>query len=297
MRWGAVALLVFSYYPAAAWSQPVEPTYLGAPRPATVPKRVVSLAPNLTEILFALGVGDRVVGVTRYDDYPPEVKKLPRVGGFIDPSVEAILALKPDLVVCVPNMGGKNRLETLSKIGVPVLVLPAYAMEDIFKAFRVLGRVFEKTSESETLMKDMRSRIRRIEKLLKDRPRPRVLLIYGHRPIMAAGKGSFGDTLIHIAGGQNVLADSKLRYPTVPMEVVIRLKPEVIIDASASGTGAEMTPKEVQRVWNRWKILPAVRSHRVFRFDSALWFRLGPRIVDGLDKLVGLLHPEIGRSR
>ena len=109
-----LAFVIAFFACSAAWAQPKGPEYLGGKRPEGVPGRVVSLAPNLTEILFAIGAGERVVGVTTYDDYPEEVKKLPRVGGFIDPSVEAILALKPDLVICVPNPGGRNRMDALA---------------------------------------------------------------------------------------------------------------------------------------------------------------------------------------
>jgi iron complex transport system substrate-binding protein len=290
MKWLAFSLAFFVSTPA--WAQPRGPEYLGEKRPSGVPGRVVSLAPNLTEILFAIGAGGRVVGVTTYDDYPEEVRKLPRVGGFVDPSVEAILGLEPDLVVCVPNPGGRNRMDALSRMGVPVLVLPSYRMEDIFTVTRTLGDLFGRKEAAGELIAGMKSRIERVSKLVEGARRPKVLLVYGHRPVMAAGKGSFGDTLLGLAGGQNVLKDSKIRYPTVPMEEVIRLMPEVIIDASSSGTGAEMTREEVEKVWARWKVLPAIKNHRVHVFDSALWFRPGPRVVDGLEKLFSILHPD-----
>ncbi|MFC1654677.1 ABC transporter substrate-binding protein, partial [Myxococcota bacterium] len=286
-----LAFVIALFACSAAWAQPKGPEYLGGKRPKGVPGRVVSLAPNLTEILFAIGAGERVVGVTTYDDYPEEVKKLPRVGGFIDPSVEAILALKPDLVICVPNPGGRNRMDALSRMGVPILVLPSYRMKDIFTVIRTLGNLFDRKEAAKKLIADMQARIDRIAKLVEDVRRPKVLLVYGHRPIMAAGKGSFGDTMLKLAGGENVIKDSGVRYPNVPMEEVIRLMPEVIIDASSSGTGAEMTRVEVEKVWGRWKVLPAVKNRRVYIFNSALWFRPGPRVAQGLEKLFLILHP------
>ena len=294
MRWLAFALAFFVLTPA--WAQPRGPEYLGEKRPAGVPKRVVSLAPNLTEILFAIGAGERVVGVTTYDDYPEEVKKLTRVGGFIDPSVEAVLGLKPDLVVCVPNPGGRNRMDALSRIGIPILVLPSYRLGDIFTVITTLGELFGKKETAGKLVTGMKSRIERVSKLVEGARRPKVLLVYGHRPIMAAGKGSFGDTMLKLAGGENLLKDSKVRYPNVPMEEIIRLMPEVIIDASSSGTGAEMTRAEVEKVWSRWKILPAVKNRRIHIFDSALWFRPGPRVADGLERLFSILHPDRGEE-
>ncbi len=294
MRW--LAAIIAFFVLTAAWAQPRGPEYLGKKRPPGVPKRVVSLAPNLTEILFAIGAGERVVGVTTYDDYPEEVKKLTRVGGFIDPSVEAILGLKPDLVVCVPNPGGRNRMDVLSRTGVPILVLPSYRLGDIFTVITTLGELFGKKETAGKLVTGMKSKIERVSKLVEGARRPKVLLVYGHRPIMAAGKGSFGDTMLKLAGGENLLKDSKVRYPNVPMEEIIRLMPEVIIDASSSGTGAEMTRAEVEKVWGRWKILPAVKNRRIHIFDSALWFRPGPRVADGLLELFSILHPDRGEE-
>jgi iron complex transport system substrate-binding protein len=286
-------LIVFLICPLV-WAQPKGPEFLHGKKPKGVPKRVVSLAPNLTEIMFAIGAGERVVGVTTYDDYPEEVKQLPRVGGFIDPSVEAILALEPDLVICTPNPGGRNRMDALSRMGVPILVLPSYGMKDIFTVIEDLGDLFEKEESARVLVASMKKRIVRVAELVQNVRRPRVLLVYGHRPIMAAGPGSFGDGMLKLAGGENVLKDSKMRYPNVPMEEIIRLMPEVIIDASSSGTGAEMTREEVEKVWGRWKVLPAVKNRRIHIFDSALWFRPGPRVALGLEKLFSILHPDRG---
>ena len=289
-----LALFIALFACSAAWAQPKGPEYLEGKKPQGIPKRVVSLAPNLTEIMFAIGAGGRVVGVTSYDDYPEEVKKLPKVGGFIDPSLEAILALKPDLVVCTPNPGGRNRMDALSRMGVPVLVLPSYGMKDIFTVIKTLGVLFKKNEPARKLIEDMQGRIARVAEKVKKVRRPKVLLVYGHRPIMAAGPGSFGDTMLKLAGGENVLKESKMRYPNVPMEEIIRLMPEVIVDASSSGTGAEMTKEEVEKVWGRWKVLPAVKNRRVHIFNSALWFRPGPRVAQGLEELFSILHPDRG---
>jgi iron complex transport system substrate-binding protein len=167
-------------------------------------------------------------------------------------------------------------------------------MEDIFSVIKTLGELFEKPESAKKLIDGMQARIAGVAEKVKKVRRPKVLLVYGHRPIMAAGKDSFGDTMLKLAGGDNVLKDSKMRYPNVPMEEVIRLMPEVIIDASSSGTGAEMTREEVEKVWGRWKVLPAVKNRRVHIFNSALWFRPGPRVAQGLEELFSILHPDRG---
>ncbi len=252
---------------------------------------MVSLAPNITEILFALNVGDRVVGVTRFDDFPPAVKELPIVGGYIDPSVEAIAALAPNLVICVPNPGGRDRMEVLTRLGIPVLVLPEQHLQDIFVNIKFLGNLFERTPAAATLINAIKKRLQRVEAAVKGLEVPRTLLVYGHKPLIAAGPGSFGDEMLRLAGGMNVVGDAVVHYPNLPMEEVIRLSPEVVIDASISGSGAEVTAPEATEFWNTWQVLPAVKNHRVYIFDSALWFRPGPRIAEGIERLAGLLHP------
>ncbi len=291
---GVCWALVAMAGPASA--QPTGPQYLGSARPKGVPQRVVSLAPSLTEILFALDVGSRVIGVTHFDDYPPPVRKLTRVGGFVNPSLEKILSLRPDLVVCVPGPGGKTKLVALSRMGIPVLVLPSYGLEDIFLSVKKLGTVMAKDDAAAGLCQSMRARIKRVAARVKGLARPRVLLVYGHRPMVAAGKGSFAHAMLQLAGGENVLAESSIRYPIVPIEAVIRFRPQIIIDASSSGTGAAMSRSEIEAVWARWQVVPAVRTGAIHIFDSALWFRPGPRVVDGLESLAEILHPS-GRSQ
>lgn len=289
-------LLLSGYAPNTHAAETTGPYWLQGRRAAREIRRVVSLAPNLTEMMFALGAGSLVVGVTRYDDYPPSVKRLPRVGGFIDPSVEGILALHPDLVICTPNPGGRQRLELLVRMRVPVLVLPCYNLADIMTALRWLGRVVKRRAQAERLQAAMSAGIEKIAKRVQGRARPRVLLLYGHRPLVAAGPGSFAHEMIEAAGGRNVLDDFPARYPVLPLEQVIRLAPDVIIDAAMSGAAAS-GPGTTAAFWKDFAVIPAVRRGRVYRFDSALWFRPGPRIVEGMERLARLLHPETAQSQ
>ncbi|MBW2703974.1 MAG: cobalamin-binding protein [Deltaproteobacteria bacterium] len=266
--------------------------WLGTARLAGEPERIVSLAPNLTEMVFALGQGKRVVGVSRFDDFPPEVKTLPKVGGFVDPSLEGILALKPDLVLCVPSAGNESTMRILAeRLGVPVFIMPAYSFNDVFRSLRKLGSLLGAKVQARALEASMRQRIKQVKARVKGQARPRVLVVYGHQPLVVAGPGTFADTMLRMAGGQNALTKSALRYPSLPMETVIRLAPEVIVDASMAGDGADTRKDRASAFWARWQVLPAVREGRVHLFNSALWFRPGPRVVDGLETLEGLLHP------
>jgi iron complex transport system substrate-binding protein len=284
--------IVSLFLAATASAQPAEPAFLGKPRLHGSPERVVSLAPNLTEIVFAIGAGERLVGVTRFDDYPEHVKKLPKVGGFVDPSVEGIMALDPQLIICVPNPGGRDKLDVITRLGVPVLVLPSYTLDNIYKAIVRLGVVFNREKSAGILVADMKARIAAIRARVAGRPRPKVILIYGHRPLVAAGHGSFADTLLTIAGGDNLLGNSRVRYPSIPIEALIKMAPDVIIDASSGGKDAETTETEVREEWRRWKVVPAVKNGRVHALNSSLFFRPGPRIVEGLSSLAKILHPE-----
>jgi len=288
----SLLLLVVLTGLAAGARAATAPYWLLGRRPVHAVRRVVSLAPNLTEMMFALGAGSLVVGVTRYDDYPPAVKKLPRVGGFIDPSVEGILALQPDLVICTPNPGGRQRLEVLVRMRVAVLVLPCYDLAGILAALERLGQVVGRRGRAARLRATMKARITEIGTSLAGRARPRVLLLYGHRPLVAAGPGSFAHEMVELAGGRNVLEDSPTRYPVLPLEQVIRLAPDIIIDAAMAG-GGEAGRREETSFWKRFSVIPAVRRGRVYRFDSALWFRPGPRVVEGIERLARLLHPEV----
>lgn len=281
--------------PAA--SAPPGPEYVGDARPPGEVRRIVSLAPNLTEMIFSLGAGGRVVGVTRFDDFPPEVAKLPKVGGFIDPSLEAILALRPELVVCVPNPMGRDRMEALTRMGVAVLVLPDYRLDDIFVNVSFLGKLLNAGEQAEAIAACLRGRLDGLKRRTTALSRPKVLWVYGKKPLVVAGSETFADELLRVAGGENVVGQSAVRYPTLPMEEVIRLAPQVIIDASMNGTAGETSPEEATTFWARWAILPAVKTGRVHGFDSALWFRPGPRIGEGLERLFDVLHPEVSLPR
>lgn len=290
---GVILVGLLGGTPSARSEPPPKPSYLGAARPTGQIRRLISLAPNLTEIVFALGAGDRVVGVTRYDDYPNQVLSLPKVGGFLDPSLEVIVALKPDLVVCVPNSGNRKRMETLTRLKVPVLVLPAHRLSDVYAAIETLGAVLGEAERAAALTAGLRARVAAVVARAKGLDKPRVLMVYGHNPLVVAGPGSFADELLGLAGAENVLSGDGVRYPSLPLEMVIELAPEVIIDASSSATGASVGLAEVDRFWSRLKVVPAVKAGRVHLFDSALWFRPGPRLIQGLEKLQVLLHPSL----
>jgi len=254
-----------------------------------VPGRIISLTPTITETLFALGAGERVVGVTRFCNYPPEARKRTKVGGLIDTDVEAILALHPDLVIAESQQAVVKRLRGL---GLDVLTVKFESMADLLVAFDEVGRGVGREAEAGALVAGIRRRTAEVTKALKDAPRPRVLVVVGRRPLVAVGRGTFLDELITLAGGANIVGDSERPYPIVSMERVLLGDPEIIVECSGSMAGKDLT-QEARQSWSRWSSLSAVSSGRVYVSRSDALLRPGPRICQALDELVGFFHPEV----
>jgi len=276
---------------AGAWLDQGEsraPYFVG-PAPTSPPRRMVSLAPSVTEILFALGAGDRLVGVTRFCDYPPQAKTKTKIGGFLDPSLEAIAALKPDLIVAVPN--GQNRpvIERLVEMGYPALIVFAYELKDVDAALAATARVLGLEPAARALSSQLTADIAAVRTAVRDRPRPRVLFLYGHRPLVAAGAHSYADALLEIAGGVNVAASGITRYPTLSVETVIGYAPDVILDAYSAGMGGSAQPS----VLERFDTIPAVKEGRVHRLADNAALRPGPRAGQDARLIARLLHPDI----
>ncbi len=256
----------------------------GASPPKTVPKRVVTVAPSVTEFVFALGAGPTVVGVTRYDDFPEAVRSLPKVGGFLDPNPEAILALRPDLVVAVPNSGNRPLLARVARLGVPVLVVPGNTLSDVFHGLRSIAEALAKKKEGVRLERSIKSGLRAIQKRVTLAARPSVAFVYGWNPLILAGPKSFAGTLLDVVRARNIVQEGP-PYPHYSVEGLIAQAPEVILDAS----DMETVDTPVSRPG--WKHVPAVRNRRVhpIRFSGLL--RPGPRIARGAKALARLLHP------
>ena len=254
------------------------PSYLGPKREGRA-RRVVTLAPSLTEMVRAVEAGSTLVGVSRFDD-DPSVAKLPRVGGFVDPSVEAVVALKPDLVLVQPGPGNKRPVEKMAELGVPVLLLPLHTVTDTLAALREVGRALGRDKEAEALVSRIeatRSRIREKAKTLKA---PRVLFVYGFEPLVVAGPGSFADELLRDAGAVNVASDGGSAYPVYSVERAVRAKPDIIVDAADVDVGKE-----------KIHALPYLSSARWVEVPSLALLQPGPSLGRGLEELFGLLHP------
>ena len=256
------------------------------------PQRVVSLAPSITEIVFALGESERLKGVTQHCDFPPEARSLPGVGSYVHLDLERIVALKPDLCIAVRDGNPKDVVMALESFGIPVYAVDPRSLETAVDTVLEVGQLLNATSKAEQLANQMRARIERIKERVADSNlRPRVFFQIGSAPIVSAGTNTVINELILAAGGQN-LAEGPATYPLFSREQVLALKPDVIIITSMT---KESDLGEVKAEWKKYEGLPAVRDSRIFVVDADLFDRVTPRIVDGLEKLAGIIHPELFR--
>jgi iron complex transport system substrate-binding protein len=255
--------------------------------PAASPQRIVSLAPGVTETLFALGEGDQVVGVSQYCDYPPAATRLPKVGTFLTPNVEAIAALRPDLIVGPGLSSSRREVRALEAMGYPALTVDDQSLGGIEQSIALIGARTGKEAAARRLLGSIQAHIEGVRaRVAGIRPRSVVMLV-GHQPMVAVGRGTFLDDLLHLAGGDNIAGLSEQDWPRLSLEYIIAMRPEVILDG-AMGSDAN-TPAGF---WARYPTIPAVREHRVFGYPQDPVLHPGPRVWQSLEILARRIHPE-----
>ncbi|MEW5855714.1 MAG: helical backbone metal receptor [Myxococcota bacterium] len=259
--------------------------------PRRAPARIVSLAPSVTEMVFALGAGSRLVGVTRFCDVPVEATRLPKVGGFADASLEAILGLKPDLVIAVRAEGNRKVADRLVDLGVPVLVVPGTTLADVFTALRMIGDALNVGDAAGKLRASIQAELDEVRRRVSGLPPTRVLLLYDHRPLIVAGPGSFGHELLTLAGGDNACVQGAVPYPTMNVEAVIACAPRMILDASMGGRDDDKGA-QARALFSRYASIPAVRENKVLAIPGGALMRPGPRVGQDVRTLAMLMHPE-----
>jgi iron complex transport system substrate-binding protein len=253
------------------------------------PKRIVSLAPNITEILFSLGLDEEIVGVSIHCDFPDKAKTRVRVGSYISLDFERILSLHPDLIIATGAGNTREMVDRLEKFGFSVYVIFPRNFDDILSSIIHIGQVVGREGEAEEIILGMKRRKERVTTLTRDLPRPRIFLQIGDVPIITVGSGGFADHLISLAGGENIAKGEKGMYPRWGMEEIIKRSPEVILISTHNPHGDY---RKVLEEWARWKILPAVKEGRIHLINSDLIDRPSPRIVEGLEEMAKALHPE-----
>jgi len=258
-----------------------------------VPQRIVSLAPSNTEILFALGLGDKVVGVTEYCNYPEAAKTKPKVGGFSTVDIEKVVSLRPDLVLAT-QIHSKTIIPALEKLGLTVVALTPSSLTGVLDSITLVGKITGQSKEASELVKDLSTRIKSIAdetQKLSHAQRPRVFYVTWHDPLMTAGTGTLSNDVISQAGGQNIASDIT-GDKTIDLETVINRDPEVIIVSVGMGTG-EDSPWQYIKSESRLKNTQALLTDRVYKIDGDLIHRPGPRIVEALEQMAQFIHPEL----
>lgn len=260
----------------------------GAQAPgALYPQRVVSLAPSVTEMLFALGFGDRLVGVTSACDYPESARKIDRIGAFMSPSSEAIFAKRPDLVIGVRGGIEPAKARELERLGLRLAQVRLSSIDDILRALETVARWLGNAAAGATAARAIARQVEQVKQRVAAAPRRSTLLIVGMRPLIAAGGNNFIDELIALAGGENIAGSALRPWVHLPDEVVVAKAPHVIIQA---GMGSESGASAGS--WRDLQSIPAVREGRIYTFHSDKILRPGPRIGEGLEELARLIHPE-----
>lgn len=253
------------------------PFRLGPPAPAR-PARVVSLSPALTDLVIALGRADRLVGVTRFCD-GPEVSEVDRVGGFVDPSIEAVLSAEPDLVLVEPSPGNREVVLRLGELGLPVLVLPHGAIDEARAAFLTAADALHARTRGEKLVRELDETISKIRREVEKRPVRRAAVLYGREPLVLAGPGSFADELLGVVGAENVAEGAGVAYPTFPLELLIARAPDVIIETTMSSERSSSP-------------LPGLGSSRHVVLPKDTLLRPGPSLPEAARHVLFAVHPE-----
>ncbi len=265
-------------------------------KPTSSPQRIIALAPSSVEIIAALDASDRLVAIGSFCHYPPEVTKLPKVGGLFDPDLEAVLRLRPDLIV----MRGENKeLRRLCEDGgISIYEDSTEALGDIFRTINEFGKLLDCQERAEQLSRAMRGELDRITKAVTGRPRPRVLFVIGRRSpeslasIITASNGTFVQEMIEYAGGENVFANLAIEYPEVSLEGILSAQPEVVFDAMPESEPSDALDARIKAQWRQLGAFPAVEHDRIYVLTDDALLTPSHRVVRTISRLAKLLHPE-----
>jgi len=258
------------------------------------PRRIVALAPSVTEIVYALERGDRLVGATRFSNYPPAARSLPKVGSYVQLDVERIAALRPDTCIGIKDGNPITAVNRLQSIGIPVFAVNPVDLETVKHSVLAIGELLDAAPEAAAVVADMEHRAERVRaRIATTDRRPGVFFQIGVAPIVSVGGNTFIDTLITLAGGTNV-ASGSTPYPRFSREQVIALAPDVIVISSME---REAVFEQVKAEWMQWPSIPAVQRRAVFIAPPDLFDRPSPRLVDALELLAAFLHPQLFEVR
>lgn len=253
------------------------------------PKRIVSLAPSVTETLFALDAGAQLVGICTFCDFPRAVERIDRIGSYLAPNVEAIVAKAPDVVIGVPP-NNPEAVTALQRAGLRVVIVQVDTIAQIEAAIRTIAQEAGRDAQGEALLAEVHRQMAAIRARLDGAPQRRVLMVVGQNPLIAVGSGIFLNELIAQAHGINIAAGTGQQWPRLSLEFAVVSQPDVIIDGSMGSEEKEET--QLLGVWRNFPALPAVRNGRLYGHRSDTLLRPGPRLAEGFEEIARLIHPE-----
>lgn len=263
-----------------------------------IPQRIITLAPSITETAFALGLGDNIIAVTDYCDFPSETLNLPKVGGFIDPNIEAIVALQPDLVILLANQ--QHTIKQFQQLNIPTLSVFNTTLSDIKNTINIIGQHTQHQDQAQQLLANIDQKITTIEEKVTGLASPRVMITMGHsigsehmKQVFIAGQNDFYNDLITLAGGQNAYLDKQLNVPSISIEGIMQLNPEVIIDIFPEADDHDADLTNVLQLWQNLGYIDAVKNNRIHIIQEDYATIPGPRIFLLLDQFARLIHPEL----
>ncbi len=255
--------------------------------------RIVSLAPNLTEILFAIGLENEIVGVTLDSDYPPDAAEKPKVGTFWQPNIEAVVAAKPGLVITLGFEQQKNLAERLRRIGYNNLTVDIEKVSDLFDAIERIGAATNRQRQANELISRIRTNLQQLATLVNAEAKVRVLWVVQREPLRVAGRDTFVNEMIELAGGENAIGPTVHKYPPIGSEQVIACNADVIIEPAMGWQDIESQRDRALQYWSKFMYLPAVASRRVYVIDGDTVSRLGPRLYEGTETIAKCLRPDL----
>lgn len=259
-------------------------------------ERIVSLAPNLTEILFAIGLDEEIAGVTLDSDYPPEAAKKTKVGTFWQPDIEAVVAARPSLVITLNFEQQKNLAERLRRIGYKNLTVNIERVSDLFTVIDKIGELTHRRQQANELIDHTRTKLKHLQTLVSTGPKVRVLWVVQREPLRVAGRDTFVNEMIELAGGENAIGPTVHKYPPIGAEQVIACNADVIIESAMGPEDIKGQRDRAMRHWSKYQYLPAVINNRVYVIDGDTVSRLGPRLYEGTETIARCLRPGLFKN-
>ncbi len=257
------------------------------------PERIVSLSPNITEILFELGLGEKVVAVSNNSNYPAKAATKQKVGTFWQPDTESILATRADLIITLWFAQQKSVADSLERLGYDVLLLKIESKDELIEAIGEIAEACGAQKQGEELIERLNEKLEQTEAKYNSAEKVKVLWVIQAEPLRVVGRGTFIDGLVVSAGGENAIGKTIYQYPPISTEELLKCGADVIIQSAMGAENIDRQQEQAEKFWKRYPNLPAVKNNRIYVIESDTILRLGPRLADGLELIGGFLHPEI----